>query len=154
MFAHALAHRVAGKSVQMHRCKHRFERLPRMLRYHPRDHTRQDVSRTARGHARIACRIDPGFPVGLRHQCAMAFEHDDHLMFARELSRYSQSIFLNLINVTSGQPRHLSRMRSDYNGSAFAIQFSVAALECKGRTVVITPHPGEMARLAGCNVDE
>jgi len=27
-------------------------------------------------------------------------------------------------------------------------------LNGKGRTVVITPHPGEMARLAGCNVDE
>ena len=123
MLTHALAHHVAGKSVQMHSGQHRLESILRMLRYHPCDHPRQNVSRAARRHARIARRIHPRLAIWLHNQCAIPFEHYDQFVIARKLPCHSQSILLHLGDIASDQSRHLARMRRDHQHAAFALQF-------------------------------
>ena len=129
MLAHTLAHHVAGQSMQMHRRKHRQQRIVRILRDHRRNHASENVARAAGRHSRITRRVHPGFAVRLNHQRAMSLEHDDQFMLAREFARHSQPIFLHIGNRTSRQPRHFSRMRSDHQHSALAIQFVGAAFE-------------------------
>ena len=129
MFPHTFAHYIAGKSVQMHRGQHRGERVLRMLCNHARDQPSQNVSRTPGRHSRIARRVDPCFAIRPHHQSAMPFEHDDQFVFARELPRHAQSIFLDVRNAQSRQPRHLARMRSDRQRPILAIQFVRAAFE-------------------------
>src|SRR5229473_8463008 len=114
MLAHTLTHHIAGKSVEVHGGEHSLESLLRMLRHHSRDHTSQDISCTACSHPRIARRIDPGLGVRLHHQRAMPFEHYYQLVFARELPGYSEAIILDVGDTTSGQTRHLTRMRRDH----------------------------------------
>src|SRR5450759_2770644 len=59
----------------------------------------------------------------------MSLEHDNQLMFTREISRDFAAIRLNFCNAHAGQARHFSRMRSEDYGSPAAGQLVSCSLE-------------------------
>ena len=67
-----------------------------MLRDHRRHHAGKNVARTAGGHSGIPCRIHPGFAIGLHDQRPVSFKHDNQVMFAREMPRNIQPVFLHI----------------------------------------------------------
>ena len=96
-------------------CKRgRFQRMLGILRNQAGDHSRKNISRTSRRHARIARRIHPNRAIGRRNERAVSLEHDDQLMLVRKLARDFLTFRLNLGDGQSRQARHFSGMRRDH----------------------------------------
>ncbi len=123
ILADGFAGQIPCQSMKVDSESSRFERMPRMLRDQPSDHSGENVSRAAGSHARIAGRIHPDRAVGRCDKRAMPFEYDHQLVLASEVARDLQAVRLNFGNRQAGQARHFSWVRSDNESSPMAVQF-------------------------------